>query len=230
MVTSAVYRAPGLLAKIVSTLDVLSGGRAFLGIGAAWNERESKAMGIPFPSLAERFERLEETLQIILQMWDEKDNGPYNGKHFQLPETFNHPQPIQQPHPPILIGGMGEKKTLRLVAQYADSCNFLDMPIEVLQQRLDTLKRHCETLGRDYHAIEKTAVALAFSGEERDTPESIIAYCERMAKIGFEHLHFMVPDAPTLKPLEIFGEKIIPAVADLVVGTGKKSPDLTYYI
>jgi alkanesulfonate monooxygenase len=219
LVTGAVYRAPGLLAKIVSTLDQLSGGRAFLGIGAAWNEQEAMGLGIPFPPLGERFERLEEALQIVLQMWDENANGPYNGKHYQLAETLNHPQPIQKPHPPILIGGVGEKKTLRLVAQYADACNFFgSMPPEVLQQRLATLKGHCETLGRSYNAIEKSLVANAFMDDTLNTADAIIAYCERMAKLGFEHVHFIIkPDERTLQPLDIFGEKIIPAVADLVV-------------
>src|SRR5262249_40209027 len=135
LVTGAVYRSPGLLAKIVSALDVLSGGRAFLGIGAAWNSREAAALGLPFPDLKERFECLEEVRQIVLQMWDETNNGPYSGKHYRLAETLTHPQPIQQPHPPILIGGMGEKKTLRLVAQYAQSCNLLAVQPEVIRQK-----------------------------------------------------------------------------------------------
>src|SRR4051812_45026642 len=122
--TGVTYRHPGLLAKIVTSLDVLSGGRAMLGIGAAWYEREHRALGVPFPPLAERFERLEETLQICLQMWSD-DDGPFNGQHFQLAETLCRPRAIQQPHPPVLIGGGGERKTLRLVAQYADACNII---------------------------------------------------------------------------------------------------------
>jgi len=121
LVTGVTYRHPGILAKVVSTLDVLSGGRAALGIGAAWNEREHLGLGVPFPPLAERFERLEETLQIVRQMWSD-DNGPYHGKHYQLAEALNAPQPLQRPHPPILVGGGGERKTLRLVARYADAC------------------------------------------------------------------------------------------------------------
>ena len=215
LVTGAVYRQPGLLAKIVSSLDVLSGGRAFLGIGAAWNNREAEGLGLPFPSLKERFERLEEALQIVLQMWDDENNGAYNGKHFHLTETLNHPQPLQQPHPPILIGGMGEKKTLRLVAQYADACNLLaNAPIETLSQRLDVLKQHCETVGRDYDSIEKTLTAGAFFDENLNSAADILAFCERMAGIGIQHTFFHVKDVQTLKPLEIFAEKIIPVVAD----------------
>ena len=127
LMTGVTYRHPGLLAKIVSTLDVLSGGRAALGIGAAWYEREHRALGVPFPPLAERFERLEETLQIVRQMWSD-DNGPFDGKHYQLAETINSPQPLRQPHPPIMVGGGGERKTLRLVAKYADACNVFAGP------------------------------------------------------------------------------------------------------
>jgi alkanesulfonate monooxygenase len=145
-VTAAVYRSPGLLAKCVTTLDVLSEGRAMLGIGAAWNAEESAGLGLDFPSTAERFERLEETLQIVLQMWDDSD-APYSGKHYQLARTLNVPQSLSRPHPPILIGGGGEKKTLRLVAQYADACNLFDVP--ELERKLDILREHCEALGRD---------------------------------------------------------------------------------
>src|SRR5664280_1303209 len=144
LVTGVIYRYPGLLAKTVTTLDVLSNGRAYLGIGAAWNEREAHGLGVPFPPVKERFERLEEALQIVKQMWSE-NNGPYNGKHYQLAETLCSPQPISRPHPPILIGGTGEKKTLRLVAQYADACNlFAGAGIEVVSHKLDVLKQHCE--------------------------------------------------------------------------------------
>ena len=153
VVTAVVYREPGLLAKIVTTLDVLSGGRAMLGIGAAWNEEESRGLGLFFPPTAERFERLEEALQICLQMWSD-DDGPYEGKHYQLERTLNSPQPLSRPHPPILIGGAGERKTLRLVAQYADACNIFARP--ELAHKLDVLREHCEREGRDYDEIEKT--------------------------------------------------------------------------
>src|SRR5215510_14838057 len=147
LVTGVTYRHPGLLAKIVTTLDVLSGGRAELGIGAAWYEREHLGLGVEFPPLKERFERLEEALQICLQMWSD-DDGPYHGMHYQLAETLCSPPPVSQPRPRILVGGSGERKTLRLVAQYADACNISGDP-ETLAHKLDVLRRHCDDVGRD---------------------------------------------------------------------------------
>ncbi|MCU4183218.1 LLM class F420-dependent oxidoreductase [Acidiferrimicrobium sp. IK] len=155
LVTGVTYRPPGLLAKQVATLDVLSGGRAFLGIGAAWYEREHLGLGVAFPPLAERFERLEEALQICRQMWSDEE-GPYEGRHYRLAETVCRPRPLQEPRPPILIGGSGERKTLRLVARYADACNlFVTSPAEVAH-KIDVLNRHCEELGRDPATVEKT--------------------------------------------------------------------------
>src|SRR3984957_1500028 len=148
LVTGVTYRHPGLLAKIVTTLDILSEGRAQLGLGAAWYEREHKGLGVPFPPLGERFERLEETLQICAQMWSD-DNGPYDGKHYQLAETLCSPQPVSSPRPRILIGGSGEKKTLRLVARYADACNLFG-DTTVVAHKLDVLRRHCDDVGRDF--------------------------------------------------------------------------------
>jgi F420-dependent oxidoreductase-like protein len=160
LVTGVTYRHPGVLAKTVTTLDVLSGGRAWLGIGAAWNEGEHRALGVPFPSTRERFERLEEALQICLQMWSD-DESPYAGKHYQLDRTLNVPQSLSRPHPPILIGGGGEKKTLRLVAQYADACNLFDLGLgpEGIPRKLEVIREHCDDLGRDYAEIEKTCLA-----------------------------------------------------------------------
>ena len=160
LVTGVTYRHPGVLAKTVTTLDVLSGGRAWLGIGAAWNEGEHRALGVPFPSTTERFERLEEALQICLQMWSDDDRA-YAGKHYQLDRTLNVPQSLVRPHPPILIGGGGEKKTLRLVAQYADACNLFDLGLgpEGIRRKLEIIRQHCDDLGRDYAAIEKTCLA-----------------------------------------------------------------------
>ena len=160
LVTGVTYRHPGVLAKTVTTLDVLSGGRAWLGIGAAWNEGEHRALGVPFPSTTERFERLEEALQICLQMWSDDDRA-YAGKHYQLDRTLNVPQSLVRPHPPILIGGGGEKKTLRLVAQYADACNLFDLGLgpEGIWRKLEIIRQHCDDLGRDYAAIEKTCLA-----------------------------------------------------------------------
>jgi F420-dependent oxidoreductase-like protein len=156
LVTGVTYRHPGLLAKMVTTLDVLSGGRAQLGIGAAWYEREHRGLGVPFPPLKERFERLEEALQICLQMWSD-DNGPFEGTHYRLAETLNVPQSLQRPHPPILVGGMGEAKTLRLVARYADACNLFSGPgVGEIRHKLEVLRRHCDAEGRDYAAVRKT--------------------------------------------------------------------------
>src|SRR5689334_13161402 len=177
MVTGVIYRHPGILIKTVTTLDVLSGGRAYLGIGAAWNEREALGLGVPFPPVAERFERLEETLQITKQMWSD-NNGPYTGKHYQLRETLNNPQPLSRPHPPILIGGTGEKKTLRLVAQYADACNlFARMGVETVRGKLDVLKRHCEKLGRDYNEIEKTTLSTIHLAPGQANAAEMIEHC-----------------------------------------------------
>src|ERR1700727_211814 len=143
IVTGVTYRHPGRLAKIVTTLDVLSGGRAQLGIGAAWYEREHLGLGVPFPGISERFERLEETIQICNQMWSD-DDGPYQGDHYQLAETICSPRPLQTPRPRILIGGSGERKTLRLVAQYADACNLVAISPEVVAHKLEVLERHCD--------------------------------------------------------------------------------------
>jgi F420-dependent oxidoreductase-like protein len=160
LVTGVTYRHPGVLAKTVTSLDVLSGGRAWLGIGAAWNEEEHRALGVPYPSTKERFERLEEALQICLQMWS-GDESPYAGQHYQLGRTLNVPQSLRRPHPPILIGGGGEKKTLRLVAQYADACNLFDLGLgpEGIPRKLDIIREHCEDVGRDYAEIEKSCLA-----------------------------------------------------------------------
>ncbi|MBO4161102.1 LLM class F420-dependent oxidoreductase [Micromonospora antibiotica] len=159
LVTGVMYRYPGLLAKIVTTLDVLSGGRARLGIGASWYEREQRGLGVPVVPVAERFERLEETLRICRQMWSD-DNGPFEGRHYRLAETLNSPQPLRRPHPPIMIGGSGEKKTLLLVARYADACNlFGSSPAEVAH-KLDVLRGHCAAEGRDYDAIDKTVLVM----------------------------------------------------------------------
>ncbi len=184
LVTGATYRHPGLLAKIVTTLDVLSGGRAELGIGAAWYEREHLALGVPFPPVAERFERLEETLQICLQMWSD-DNGPYEGRHYLLAETLCSPMPASRPHPRILIGGSGEKKTLRLVAQYADACNIFGEP-DVVAQKLDVLRRHCDSVGRDPNEIEVTAMfGDLVSGA---TSDQIIQGAQKLADVGVSSL------------------------------------------
>jgi F420-dependent oxidoreductase-like protein len=184
LVTGVTYRHPGLLAKIVTTLDVLSGGRAELGIGAAWYEREHRGLGVPFPPTAERFERLEEAIQICRQMWSD-DDGPYRGRHYQLAETLCRPEPVSQPWPRILIGGSGERKTLRLVAQYADACNIIGSP-EQVAQKLDVLRRHCDDLGRDPNEIEVTAMYrdLAPGAGVKE----VVAGAESLAAIGVSTL------------------------------------------
>lgn len=215
MVSGVIYRYPGILVKTVSTLDVLSGGRAYLGIGAAWFEREARGLGVPFPPLKERFEQLEETLQIVHQMWAE-DLSPYQGRHYQLAEPLNHPQPLSQPHPPILIGGSGERKTLRLVAQYADACNlFARAGAEEIRQKLDVLRGHCEAVGRPYDAIERTALGTVHLAPGAMAAEQVIAICREMADAGIQHMIFNMPNVHEITPLEIFGREIIPAVADL---------------
>jgi len=181
LVTGVTYRHPGLLAKIVTTLDILSEGRADLGLGAAWYDREHLGLGVPYPPIGERFERLEETLQICLQMWSDND-GPYRGRYYELAETRNVPQSLQAPHPPIMIGGMGERKTLRLVAEYGDACNlFSAAGPDGIKQKLAVLREHCDNCGRDYERIEKTMLylgALPGSAEQPAFVEEMRAYHE----------------------------------------------------
>jgi F420-dependent oxidoreductase-like protein len=210
-VTAVVYREPGLLAKMVTTLDVLSEGRAWLGIGAAWNEDESRGLGLPFPPTAERFERLEEALQICLQMWS-GDDKPYTGRHYTLERTLNSPAALTRPHPPILIGGSGEKKTLRLVAQYAQACNLFSGPD--LERKLDVLRGHCEAVGRDYDEIQKTVITTLDPGPGGAGVDDLLAELRRLAGLGFTHVHGSVPDVASITPLELLGERVIPVAAD----------------
>src|SRR6266852_8982212 len=213
MVTGVTYRHPGILVKTATTLDVLSHGRAYLGIGAAWNEQEHRGLGVPFPPLAERFERLEETLQIIHQMWG-GDEKPYEGKYYHLERPLNSPQPVQKPHPPILIGGSGERKTLRLVAQYGDACNlFARLGNDELKRKLNILQDHCASVGRPYEQIEKTSLDTARLTEGQTAAE-IIAECRTLADLGFSHAIFNMPGVETITPLETFAREIIPAVKD----------------
>lgn len=215
MVTGAVYRYPGVLAKTVTTLDVLSGGRAWLGIGAAWNEAESKGLGIPFPPMAERFERLEETLQICLQMWEgtRGSEKPYRGKHNQLDRPLNSPQSLTRPHPPILIGGGGEKKTLRMVAQYANACNLFPTP--ELPHKLEVLREHCQAIGRNYDEIEKTALFSFDVGDNGEKVDKVIGGLHWLSGMGIQTVIGSVAHVDKIKPLEIMGQKVIPAVANL---------------
>lgn len=180
LVTGVTYRHPGLLAKIISTLDVLSGGRAQLGIGAAWYEREHLGLGVPFPPVTERFERLEETLRICLQMWSH-DNGAFEGTHYQLAETLCSPRPLQQPRPRIMIGGSGEQKTLRLVARYADACNIFAVSPDVVAHKLEVLDNHCRTEGRDPAAIERTILHF---GNPMEDPDGFVKSLAEYADMG----------------------------------------------
>src|SRR5215210_2564883 len=215
LVTGVIYRYPGILVKIATTLDVLSGGRAYLGIGAGWNEREALGLGVPFPSTRERFECLEEALQIAHQMWASQV-APYDGRHYHLAEPLNSPQVITKPHPPIMIGGMGEKKTLRLVAQYADACNlFAYGGGDLIRHKLDVLRRHCEDVGRDYEEIERTALGTVNLAQDGMTAEGVIGLCRELNEAGIEHLIINMPNVHEIRPLEAFGREIIPAVAEL---------------
>jgi alkanesulfonate monooxygenase SsuD/methylene tetrahydromethanopterin reductase-like flavin-dependent oxidoreductase (luciferase family) len=209
-VTGVVYRDPGLLAKMVTTLDVLSGGRAMLGIGAAWNQEEAEGLGLFFPPLSERFERLEETLQICLQMWS-TDDGPYGGAHYRLGRTLNSPQALSKPHPPILIGGSGERKTLRLVARYAQACNLFPGPD--LEHKLEVLREHCEREGRGYDEIEKTVLFNFDVGDKGERVGGILESLKTLAGLGFTVAHGSVRGVSTITPLDIIGDQIVPVVA-----------------
>ena len=219
MVTGAIYRHPGILAKTVTTLDVLSGGRAWLGIGAAWNEAESRGLGIPFPTIRERFERLEETLQICLAMWEGKRGSekPFSGAHYQLERPLNVPQSLSRPHPPILIGGGGEKKTLRLVAQYANACNLFPTP--EIPRKLDILREHCKAVGRNYDEIEKTAMFAFDLGDNGENLGKVVGGLKWLAGMGIQTVIGHVPKIYETNRLELIGEKLIPAVADLEAAT-----------
>ena len=221
MVTGVTYRHPGILVKTVTTLDVLSHGRAYLGIGAAWNEEEHRGLGVPFPPLAERFERLEEALQIAPQMWA-GDEKPYEGKYYQLARPLNSPQAVQKPHPPILIGGSGERKTLRLVAQYGDACNlFARLGKDQLQHKLDTLRDHCQSVGRPYEQIEKTTLdSFSLTRDGRDgttTPAEAIERFAGLAAMGIDQAIFSLRNVYDLEPFDLLATEIVPAVEKIPV-------------
>jgi F420-dependent oxidoreductase-like protein len=209
MVTGVTYRHPGLLVKTATTLDVLSGGRAWLGIGAAWNEEEHAGLGVPFPPVAERFERLEETLQIAQQMWA-GDDKPFHGTHYQLERPLNSPQALSSPHPRILIGGTGEKKTLRLVAQYADACNIFELGTDGVSGKLDVLRSHCARLGRDYGAIEKTTLGtLALSRDGAEGTQTVDQAVQRFgeyAAIGIDQAIVNMPNVHLHGVFELVAE------------------------
>ncbi len=216
MVTSVVYRRPGHLIKIVSSLDVISVGRAYLGIGAGWYEREAVGLGLLYPPLKERIERLEETLQIAKQMWS-GEVKPFNGRYYQLAEPINSPPPLSKPHPLILVGGSGERKTLRLVAQYADACNLYALPFssnDEIVRKLNVLKRHCEDIGRPYNEIERTALGMINLGIGGISASDVITMCRGLANLGIQHFIFSLPNAHEITPIEVIGREVIPAVAE----------------
>jgi len=214
MATASPYWHPILLAKTVTTLDVLSGGRAWLGIGAGDYEEEARGSGLPFPPLKERYERLEEMVQICLRMWqgEQGDERPFEGKHYRIERPLNLPQSLTRPHPPILIAGSGEQKTLRLVARYADACNVSPGP--QVPQKLEVLRQHCEAEGRDYDAIEKTC-AFAFDvGEDGSKVDELIEQLRALAAQGIQTAFGVVPHVYRITPLEVIGREVLPAVAD----------------
>jgi F420-dependent oxidoreductase-like protein len=210
LVTGVMYRHPGLLAKIVTTLDVLSGGRGRLGIGASWYEREQLGLGVPVVPVAERFERLEETLRICLQMWSDND-GPFDGRHYQLAETLCVPQPLSRPHPPIQVGGGGEKKTLRLVARYADACNVFGSSPADVARKLEILRAHCEAEGRDYDQITKTVLAVRPALADVD---GFLAAAREYAALGVTEIEVM-PDRHPVEFAEQITERVLPGISGL---------------
>jgi F420-dependent oxidoreductase-like protein len=222
MVTGVTYRHPGVLLKTATTLDVLSHGRAYLGLGSGWYEDEHHGLGIPFPPRAERFERLEETLQIAHQMWSDEVK-PYAGKHYHLAHPLNVPQAVQKPHPPLLVGGAGERKTLRLVAQYADACNLTLSTVgeHNLPQKLEVLHAHCQALGRPYEEIEKTTTSrLHITRDGRDqtmTPAAAVEHFAALAAQGIDHALFYLPNVMDPEPFELLGNVIVPEVSKLAV-------------
>jgi F420-dependent oxidoreductase-like protein len=201
LVTGVIYREPALLAKQVTTLDVLSGGRVGLGIGAAWNEDESRGLGFDFPPTAERFSKLEEAIQVCLQMWSGSEE-PFHGKHYQLGRTLNSPQSLTRPHPYLMIGGSGERKTLRLVAQYADACNIFASPDAA--RKLDVLRAHCDAVGRDYDEIERTAI---FAIDPASTADDIAATANGLAETGFTAAYVYARDiTEPSRVIELFAD------------------------
>lgn len=210
LVVGVTYRHPGLLAKTASTLDVLSSGRSFFGIGAAWYEREHAALGVPFPPIAERFERLEETLRIAKQMWGD-DDGPFEGRYYRLAETLNSPQPVASPHPPIMIGGKGKRKTLRLAAQFAQIVNFTSADPEEVADLLDVLRRHCDDVGTDYDAIEKQALA----GRLNPDAPGWLDQVKRLRDLGIDLVVLSVRPDRQLEWVTRLADEVVPRVSEV---------------
>jgi F420-dependent oxidoreductase-like protein len=211
LVTGVTYRHPGLLAKTVTTLDVLSGGRAMLGIGAAWYEREHLGLGVPFPPLAERFERLEEAVRICLQMWSDND-GAFEGKYYSLAETLNRPRPLGRARPPILIGGNGERKTMRLVAKYADACNLSVPGVDDIRRRIAALRGHCDREGRDISDIRITVLSFA---DPLADPDEFLRQAEQLAALGVRHVHLRAPQPDPAGFVARVAESVLPRLAEI---------------
>jgi len=210
LVAGVTYRHPALLAKTITTLDVLSAGRAVLGIGAAWYEREHHALGVPYPALAERFERLEEAVQIALQMFGD-DNGPYEGRHYSPAETLNSPAAVSSPHPPIMIGGKGERKTLRLAAQYAQIVNLTASDPDEVAHLLDVLRRHCDTVGTDYDVIEKQVMGSRLSPDD----EAFWPTMQRLSDLGIDLVVFGVRPNAQQAAVDALVQDVVPRLAEL---------------
>jgi len=233
LVTGIIYRYPAILAKIAATLDVLSKGRLFMGIGAAWNEEESHAYGIAFPPLNERLSRLEEAIQIIRKMWTEEPSTSFNGKYYHIHNAYCNPKPIQKPKPPILVGGSGEKRTLKIVAKYADACNLFGST-DTVKRKLNILKEHCKSVGRDYDSILKTKLGIVvienesqtvekkihdfFKGMPEEqirefaiygTPEDVLRQIELLEEVGIQYLIVDLEPSRELEALDVFANKII---------------------
>lgn len=224
LVGGAIYRHPGLLVKTATTLDVVSGGRSYFGIGAGWYEEEAVGLGVPFPGMRTRFELLEESLQLAQQMWrDGADARPFTGTHINATNPISSPPPVQRPHPPILIGGGGERRTLRLVAQYADACNLNMGPgperyaaaREGIRRKLDVLKQHCAAVGRDYDTIERTSLGSVHLAPGAMTTRDVVDALTALSDVGIQHAIVNMPNVADMVPLEVFGREIIPAVAHL---------------
>lgn len=221
MVGGIHYRQAGLWLKAATTLDVVSGGRAWFGIGAAWNEQESRALGFPMPPLGTRFEMLEETLRLVTSAWEGEQGSreSFAGTHYQATDLLNSPQSLSRPHPPILIGGGGERRTLKLVAQYADACNVFGTDPDQLKHKYDVLRRHCETVGRDYDSIEKSllaAISITPDGARRSlTPQAMVERLGRTTEVGAQHAIFSVRNVDDLSKLELIGRDVIPQLRDL---------------
>ncbi len=214
LITGVTYRHPGILIKQVTTLDVLSGGRAWLGIGAAWFDREHAGLGVPFPPLKERFERLEDALKVANQMWSD-EAGAFEGKHYSLAETLNVPQALSKPRPRIMVGGGGERKTLRLVARYADACNVPGMDVPTVVRKFDILRRHCEAEGRNYDDIQKTVISVINVGPDGSLSGQTVDQLGRLAEVGVQAVLGALVGVENIKPLEAVGRDVIPQIEKL---------------